>query len=87
MVRRRVTALRNVRRYTKAADGNRTRDLVLTKDALYRLSYSSTPPARPLPNAIAVGAQTTFTERLGAVPNAPLRSLPQYQRHRGPQLM
>src|SRR5882724_6568957 len=25
----------------KAADGNRTRDLVLTKDALYQLSYSS----------------------------------------------
>ena len=26
----------------KAADGTRTRDLVLTKDALYQLSYSST---------------------------------------------
>src|SRR5579872_3767349 len=26
---------------SKAADGNRTRDLVLTKDALYQLSYSS----------------------------------------------
>ena len=25
----------------RAADGSRTRDLVLTKDALYRLSYSS----------------------------------------------
>ena len=27
--------------FAKAADGNRTRDLVLTKDALYQLSYSS----------------------------------------------
>jgi hypothetical protein len=26
---------------SKAADGNRTHDLVLTKDALYQLSYSS----------------------------------------------
>ncbi len=26
----------------KAADGTRTHDLVLTKDALYQLSYSST---------------------------------------------
>ena len=30
----------NTRRY-KAADGSRTHDLVLTKDALYQLSYSS----------------------------------------------
>ncbi len=28
-----------------AADWNRTSDLVLTKDALYRLSYSSARPA------------------------------------------
>src|SRR5690606_822900 len=29
----------------RAADGTRTRDLVLTKDALYQLSYSSGPAA------------------------------------------
>src|SRR5215471_16848002 len=43
---------------SKAADGNRTRDLVLTKDALYQLSYSSrifmTPHSyRPSPRAVS----------------------------------
>ena len=29
--------------FVQATNGNRTRDLILTKDALYRLSHSSTP--------------------------------------------
>ena len=33
--------LNAIRLHTKAADGTRTHDLVLTKDALYQLSYSS----------------------------------------------
>ena len=37
---------------SKAADGIRTRDLVLTKDALYQLSYSSRGTGRHAFNAI-----------------------------------
>ena len=34
----------------EAADGSRTHDLILTKDALYQLSYSSVEPAGPRPH-------------------------------------
>lgn len=47
----------------KAADGIRTRDLVLTKDALYRLSYSSDLNRTcdiPAPNANEPQASTGF---------------------------
>ena len=38
-------------RETRAADGTRTHDLILTKDVLYQLSYSSESPflKRPAP--------------------------------------
>ena len=41
-----AASLAGLVQHREAADGNRTRDLVLTKDALYQLSYSSKHRAR-----------------------------------------
>ena len=46
------------RQTIQAADGIRTRDLVLTKDALYQLSYSSLRPAGSTPVPAPLCIQT-----------------------------